>query len=60
MTISLMRYLAVALALGISGAVIAAKVPTARKAPPGADKVKVDANTERVIKGALKYLASQQ
>ncbi len=60
MTISLMRYLAVALALGISGAVNAAKVPTARKTPPGADKVKVDANTERVIKGALKYLASQQ
>ena len=54
MTISLMRYLAVALALGISGSVIAAKVPTARKVPPGADKVKVDANTERVIKGALK------
>ena len=60
MTISLMRYLAVALAFGISGAVIAARGPTARKAPPGVDKVKVDANTERVIKGALKYLASQQ
>jgi hypothetical protein len=56
----MMRYLALALGLGISGAVLAARVPHARKAPPGVDKVKVDARTERVIKGALKYLASQQ
>ena len=48
-----MGYLSVALAFGISGTVLAAKVPTARKAPPGVDKVKVDARTERVIKGAL-------
>ena len=55
-----MGYLSVALAFGISGTVLAAKVPAASKAPPGVDKVKVDARTERVIKGALKYLASQQ
>ena len=54
------RFLAVTLALGISGGMIAAAVPGVRKAPPGADKVKVDASTERVINGALKYLASQQ
>jgi hypothetical protein len=60
MTISLRWSLVIMLTCGMPQLAVSAKLPGNHKILPVVDKVKVDANTERVIKGALKFLSAQQ